>query len=328
MLNDIIIVESAISAFNNAALWMPAFLWWSILALPLFVVVYWCADTIMTRIGWNKQNLVNSASMWVAGLTCAWAILFGGNYGVLRDSLSVLPMMMATILFLTSLFVSSHLHERIIPHMNWWRWLLIIGLLIVVGVSDTHAWWGPLLQISALILGVLLGRIAHGEMRPFGGSVLIMMMVAVAILMQPEFFRFGQLGNLTVVHLLAMLMLGGACMMTIAVQNINPRGKIRHSVYIKLKWLMRVVCALGVALFILTEAVPVFIGTMIAVFLSIAMSVWHTDVVNPDLGDKYFAIALMMFGAITVMPVITSIGILYWTNTSDIKIWAESKRLL
>ena len=86
MLNDIIIVESAISAFNNAALWMPAFLWWSILALPLFVVVYWCADTIMTRIGWNKQNLVNSASMWVAGLTCVWAILFGGNYGVLRDS--------------------------------------------------------------------------------------------------------------------------------------------------------------------------------------------------------------------------------------------------
>ena len=91
---------------------------------------------------------------------------------------------------------------------------------------------------------------------------------------------------------------------------------------------MRVVCALGVALFILTEAVPVFIGTMIAVFLSIAMSVWHTDVVNPVLGDKYFAIALMMFGAITVMPVITTIGILYWVNTDNAKIWAETKQLL
>ena len=44
MLNDIIIVESAVSAFNNAALWMPAFLWWSLLALPLFVVIFLCAD--------------------------------------------------------------------------------------------------------------------------------------------------------------------------------------------------------------------------------------------------------------------------------------------
>lgn len=328
MLNDFIIVESAISAFNNAALWMPAFLWWTILALPLFIVVYWCADAIMGRIGWNKQNIVNNASMWLAGLTCAWVVLFGGNYNVLRDSLSVLPMMTATILFLTSLFVSSHLRKFALPKMNWWRWLLLILLVVAVGMSDTHAWWGPILQIGALGLGCLLGRIARGDMRPFGGTVMIMMMVAIAILMQPEFFRFGQLGNLTPVHLFAMLALGGACMMTIAVQNINPLGKIRYGIYIKLKWLMRVVCALGVALFLLTEAVPVFIGTMFAVFLSIALSVWHADRVNVALGDKMFAIALMTFGSITVMPVITAIGILYWVHTDNVKIWTEGKRLL
>jgi hypothetical protein len=328
MLNDFIVVESAISAFNNAALWMPAFLWWTILALPLFVVIYWCADTVMTRIGWTRKNILDRATMWVAGLTCAWVVMFGGNYAVLRDSLSILPMMTATILFLTSLFVSSHLRTIALPKMNWWRWVLVVLLIIAVGLSDTHAWWGPILQIGALILGILLGRVAHGAMRPFGGMVLIMMMVAIAILMQPEFFRFGQLGNLTAVHLLAMLALGCACMMTIAVQNINPRNKIRYGVYIKLKWLMRVVCALGVALFILTEAVPVFIGTMIAVFLSIALSVWHADRVNIATGDKMFAIALMTFGAITVMPVITAIGILYWANTDNAKIWAETKPLL
>lgn len=327
MLNDFIIVESAISAFNNAALWTPAFLWWTILALPLFVVIYWCADTVMTRIGWTRENILNRATPWVAGLTCAWVAMFGGNYTVLRDSLSVLPMMTATILFLTSLFVSSHLRGRALPRMNWW-WVLAAMVIIAVGLSDTHAWWGPILQIGALILGVLLGRVAHGAMRPFGGLVLIMMMVAIAILMQPEFFRFGQLGNLTAVHLLAILALGCACMMTIAVQNINPRNKIRHGVYIKLKWLMRVVCALGIALFILTEAVPVFIGTMVAVFLSFALSVWHANKVNAVLGDKMFAIALMTFGAITVMPVITAIGILYWTNTDNVKIWAETKLLL
>ena len=328
MLNDFIIVESAISAFNNVALWTPAFLWWTILTLPLFVVIYWCADTIMTCIGWTRENILNRATVWVAGLTCAWIVMFGGNYAVLRDSLSVLPLMTMIILFLTSLFVSSHLRDYALPCMNWWRWGLVIMAIVAVGLSDTHTWWGPIAQIGALILGVLLGRVAHGAMRPFGGLVLIMMMVAIAILMQPEFFRFGQLGNLTLIHLTAILALGCMCMIIIAVQNINPRNKIRHGVYIKLKWLMRVVCALGVALFILTEAVPVFIGTMVAVFLSIALSVWHADRVNVILGDKMFAIALMTFGAITVMPVITTIGILYWVNTDNAKIWAETKQLL
>ena len=91
---------------------------------------------------------------------------------------------------------------------------------------------------------------------------------------------------------------------------------------------MRVVCALGIALFILTEAVPGFIGTMVAVFLSFALSVWHANKVNAVLGDKMFAVALMIFGAITVMPVITAIGVLYWANTDTVKIWAETKLLL
>lgn len=328
MLNDFIVVESAISAFNNAALWMPAFLWWTILTLPLFVVVYWCHSAITNRIGWKRENILNKSATWVAGLTCAWAIMFGGNYSVLRDSLSVLPMMMATILFLTSLCVSSHMHEHALPRMNWWRWVLVGGILLVVGASDTHAWWGPILQICAIVIGAALGRIARGKMRPVAGLVLIMMTVAIAMLMQPEFFRFGQLGNLTPVHLLAMLGLGGACMITVALRNINPQGKIRHSIYIKLKWLMRVVCALGVALFILTEAVPVFVGTMIALLLSISLSVWHSNNVNPALAEKTFAIAIMTFGAITVMPAITAIGILYWANTDYVRIWDECKGLL
>ncbi len=328
MLNEFIVVESAISAFNNAALWMPAFLWWTILALPLFVVVYWCRSTIMSRIGWKRENILNKSATWVAGLTCVWAIMFGGNYGVLRDSLSVLPMMMATILFLTSLFVSSHLREYALPRMNWWRWIMVIGILLVVGASDTHAWWGPILQICALAAGIVLGRIAREKMRPVAGLVLIMMMVATAMLMQPEFFRFGQLGNLTAVHLLAMLALGGACVMTVAIQNINSQGKIHRSIYIKFKWLMRVICALGVALFILTEAVPVFIGTTVALFMSIALSVWHSKTVNRALADKAFSVAIMTFGVITVMPAITAIGILYWGNSDNVKIWDECKHLL
>ena len=328
MLNDAVVVQSAVSAFNNAALWAPAFLWWAGLALPLFVVVWWCGGAIMQRVGWTDDNILGRVSIWTAGLTLVWLVLMGGNYGVLRDSLSVLPMMIAAIVFLTSLFVSSHMRTRPLPHMNWWRWIVLLGVLVIVGLSDLHAWWGPLLQIGAIALGAVLGRVAKAEMRPISGTLLIALTTTVAILMQPEFFRFGQLGNLTVFHLGAILLLGMAAMGTIAVLNINARGAVRRGVFIKLKWLMRVSCALGAALFLLTEAVPVFIGTLVAMFVSFAMSVWHSDKFDARLGYMMFACALGLFGVITVMPVITVMGILDWQSVKGCNFWRNVKQLL
>lgn len=328
MLNDVVVVQSAVSAFNNAALWTPAFLWWAVLASPLFAVVWMCGATIMERIGWTRDNILGRVSIWTAGLTLVWIVLFGGNYGVLRDSLSVLPMMIAAIVFLTSLFVASHLRMRTLPRMNWWRWVLVLSFVGGVAISDLHAWWGPLLQIGALVCGAGLGRVAKAEMRPISGVLLIVLTTVTAILMQPEFFRFGQLGNLTVFHLGAILLLGVVSMGAVAVLNVNARSAIRRSVFVKLKWLMRVVCALGAALFLLTEAVPVFIGTLVAIFMSCAMSVWHFDNVDARLGHMMFACALGLFGIIMVMPVVTSMGILYWQSVKGCNFWQNAKRLL
>lgn len=328
MLDDVIVVQSAVSAFNNAALWTPAFLWWAVLALPLFVFIYKYADMLNNCWDGAKGNMLQRVSVWVAGLTLVWVVLFGGAYDVLRDSLSVLPMMVATIVFLTSLFVSSHLRKYPLPRMVWWRWLLVIAFVALVAVSDLHVWWGPLLQVGALGLGGVLGRVAKAEMRPVAGTVLIVMSVAVAMLMQPEFFRFGQLGNLTVAHLVAMLCLGGVAMATVAVTNVKAMGKIKNSVFAKLKWLMRVGCALGVALFILTEAVPVFLGTLVVLFAMFAMSVFHSAKSFDDMGDVLFAIMLMGFGVITVMPVITVMGILLLKKSGTDGFWGRIKALL
>ena len=328
MLNDTIIVQSAISAFNNAALVMPAFLWSAILAVPLFVITYWCKDAILARLGWKSENLLNRVTTWSAILTLVWVILFSGNYAVLRDSLSVLPFMVATIVFLTALFASSHLRKYPLPKRGWRFWLLVLCVLITVGMADMHTWWGPLLQIGALGGGLLLGRIAKADMRPYSGTILYMLATSVAMLMQPEFFRFGQLGNLGVAHLIAMLAIGICAMATIAIQNVPARGKVRRSVYIKFKWLMRVIGALGGALFILTEAVPVFLGTLVAIFLGFALSVWHADKVNVHVADKTFAIVMMVFGVITTIPVITCLGILFWNNGQHVDLWADSKKLL
>ena len=328
MFNDVVIVESAISAFNNAALFGAAFLWWAVLTVPLFVVVYLCRDAIVQKLGWNQNNILQRVSVWTAGLTLLWAVLFGGNYGVLRDGLSVLPGMMAAIVFLTSLFVSSYLRKMPLPRMNWWKWMAVIAGVALVGMSDMHAWWGPILQIGAMLLGFVLGRLAKSEMRPVGGIVLIVLSVAIAMLMQPEFFRFGQLGNLTVGHVLGILMLGIFAMATIALLNVNARGKIKRGVFVKLKWLCRVMCVLGAALFIITEALPVFLGTLAALFAMFAVSVWHKKQVDLVAGYKMFALVLVCFGVITVMPAIAAMGILYWASLPNVKFWSEFKALL
>ncbi len=328
MLSDAIIVQSAVSAFNNMALATPAFLWCAALALPLFIVTFWCKDTILARIGWNRENILNRITTWTAGLTLCWVVLFGGNYTVLRDTLSVLPMMVAVIVFLTSLFISSHLRGVRLPKKRWRFWGLVISILIIVGLADTHAWWGPLMQIGALCAGLTLGRFAKADMRPYSGTILIMLATTVAILMQPEFWRFGQLGNLSVAHLVAILIIGTTAMATIAVQNTNSRGRIKPGLFIKVKWLARVICALGCALFILTEAVPVFLGTMLAMYISFSMSVWHAQTDNKQIADKMFAITLITFGVITTMPAITCMGILFWCSNNHKGLWTDSKFLL
>lgn len=328
MFEDIVVVQSAVSAFNNAALVAPAFLWWAILALPLFIVSWLCGRDIVARIGWRSDNLLVRVSVWTAGLTFLWVILFGGNYAVLRDELSVLPMMNAVLVFLAALFVSSYVLWRALPDHKWMRWMAGVIIVAAVGLSDAHVWWGPILQIGAFLLGVALGQGSRMEMRPISGVALILLMTVCAILMQPEFYRFGQLGNLTAAHLLAVLIVGCFAVLTVIVANVRACGKVSRGIFIKLKWLMRVLCLLGAALFVLTEALPVFLGTLGAIAILAILSVWHAREIDVRLADKLFAGMLVGFGVITVMPAVTVLGILYCVNTPHVDFWREFRRLL
>lgn len=328
MLNDTIIVQSAISAFNNAALWAPAFLWWAVLAMPLFIVIYWFAPQICQKLQWNAENIVSKSAVWIAGLTIAWVVFMGGNYAVLRDNLSVLPEVVAVIVFLAALMISSHTKKYPLPKMKWQQWIMVAIVLAVVGMSDMHQWWGPILQIGALITGFALGRVAKAEMRPFAGTILIMTTTTVAMLMQPEFFRFGQLGQLSAAHLVALLVFGFAAAAAIALNNFKAKAAIRNSIFIKIKWLMRVTCVLGAALFLLTEAIPVFLGTVVAVMISGIMSILHASKIHNATAHKMFAIAVGAFGVITVMPAIVAIAILIWTLSPSQEFSADLRQLL
>ena len=329
MFNDIVIVQSAISAFNNAALIAPAFLWWAVLSLPLMAMVWICAPIIQNKLSWNLGNINARGGVVLCALTFLWVVLFGGNYAVLRDGVSVLPFVVAVIVFLTSLFVSSHMRETPDIRLNARvRFATVVLILFALALSDMHVWWGPILQIGAYVLGWMMGRVAHGAMRPVAGMVLVMLMVTIAMLMQPEFFRFGQLGNLTLVHLISILLIGVLSMMVIALNNIKPCGKIRQSAYIKIKWMLRVVSILMAALFVLTESVPLFLGVCGATFLMFVVSIWHAKSMTTGLLERILSVLIMLFGTITTMPAITAIGVIYLAILPGNKNWREIRILL
>ena len=270
------------------------------------------APVIQKSLHLNSKNINIRGGAIVAVLTFLWIVLFGGNYGVLRDGVSVLPFVVAVIVFLSSLFVGSNIREmpdiKISPRA---RFAIVVLLLLALGLSDTHAWWGPVLQIGAFIAGWSVGRIARGAMRPVAGIILIMLMTTIAILMQPEFFRFGQLGNLTLIHLLFILAVGVFAMATIAANNVKPCEKIHQSLYTKLKWMLRVVSLLTAVLFILTESVPLFLGACASTFVMFAISVWHAKSVPLGMMERALAVTVFLFGAITTMPAISALGVLY-----------------
>lgn len=326
MFEDSIIVQSAISAFNNAALSAPAFLWSALLTLPLYVLIWAFGDKIADKIGLTHTNILKRASFWTAIVALGWIVLFGGNYGVLRDDTSTLPFMIAAIVFVISVFIGSHLHIDIFAKRE--NRLYIALAIIALGLSDMHTWWGPILQIGAALCGFFIGRMAKSEMRDIPGVLLIIMATTTAMLMQPEFFRFGQLGNLTWLHIVAVMAVGMLFAATAAVRNIKPAEKIHDSAYIKLKWMARFVVMLGFAVFVMTESVPVFLGTTMAMFALFALSVWHSNKTLNALGDKLYVATIIAFGVITTMPVICAIGIVCLANMPHGNLWAESKYLL
>ena len=326
MFDDAVIVQSAISAFNNAALVAPSFLWSALLTLPLYWLIWVFGGKIAESIRWSRGNITMRAALWTVVITVGWIVLFGGNYAVLRDDTSTLPFMVAAIIFVSSIFIGSY--TRDIKYLRRENWVYIVLVMLALGVSDMHAWWGPLLQIGAAAAGLFIGRRAGVEMPAVPGVLLIAGATVTAMLMQPEYFRFGQLGNLTWIHLLAVMAFGMVAAMTVAVRNINSRGRIHDSAYVKLKWMIRFVVALGVALFIMTESVPVFLGTAVATFMLGALSIWHANDVPDTLGNRLFAITIMLFGILTTMPAITAIGIVYMACIPHSDFWREIRALL
>ena len=321
MFDESLVVQSAVSAFNNAALATPAFFWLGLLMIPLFFTVYKYGNRFMDLIGWNRFDMQTRVIKWTVGLSVAWIILFGGNYDVLRDSMTLLPFVTAAIVFMGMVFVGNMTRDIKLPELRKMkRWerckyiLFYMAVLAIVGLTDLHTWWGPILQILAFVGGGYMGRKMKYKIRNVPFVTAFIFLFTIAILMQPEYFRFAQLGNLTLLHLFGVVCVGIPLAGSVVLRNIVPRGKIYHSAYVKLKWLMRCMVALAGCLFVMTESVPVFVGTCAMAMGLFWLKVVHAKTVPEHLADRLLMLGVFWFGLITVMPVISCLAILGWMS--------------
>ena len=107
MFNDFSIVATAVSSFNNAALYSPYFFVLGLFSLPLFFMVFLYGRDFVARFGWDNHNLESKIGFWNVACLVLWLFLMGGNYAVIRDSISLLPAMIAVVLFVSMVFVTN-----------------------------------------------------------------------------------------------------------------------------------------------------------------------------------------------------------------------------
>lgn len=340
MFDSSLIVQSAISSFNNAAIIAPSFFWSSVLMLPLFLFAKKLGavfQTVFPAFADNKKRL--TLFSFIAEILIAlWLIVMHGNYSILRDTETILPFIIAGALFLTVSSIVQKLREinpdapAIWQKLTKNKFISFVSLVLlsaIVGLSGFHSWWGILLQGSAFFAGAVVGRYKSRSFEPIKFTTFIMFVLTAIILMQPEFFRFGQLGNLTVLHILFISLIGAVSMAIFALNMAKPHARFGLGFFIKLKWLFRIAVLTSFSLFLFTESILIFWGLCAALFLCFYISILHqSENISDNLIKKLWAVLLFLFGAISFMPVIMVAGILFWGSLPKLKVWNKSKFLL
>lgn len=331
MFDNMLVASTAISSFNNAALYGPFFMIVGLLSLPLFLMVYIYGHDFVSRFGWNRNNFDNQLSFWLSLSLLLWLLLFGGNYAVIRDGISLLPVALAIVFFVLMIVVTQksimlHYLEKV--RNKKWILCILCVLMVMVVFAGGNNYFDVLLQISAIICGFLVGRCIKKNIQLMPWSAVVIGFLMVLVLMQPEFFRFGQLGNLTPIHWFAVVCTGFCAITALTTKYVRAAGKIHYSAYIKIKWFFRILSLLAFVLFVSTESVPVFIGMVLSVGLLEALSIYHSKNNYNDMSRQSLAMLLITVGIIIICPIITALGVLYMASISDQNKAAEFLRLL
>jgi hypothetical protein len=335
------IVASAMSSFNNAALLMPDFAWRALLAAPVFIAAMRMAPEIMACFFPLKKSRGDSFAWLIEALLIGWLVLGRGNWDVIRDGAGWLPYLNVSCLFLLCRDATARLYVYNPRVPKWWReigiasrrWIKIGALaaaIVVLAASSVRDASLISLQICGFLFGAAAGYFGRRPAQPVNYTVIIMAAVAVGISLQPEYFRFGQLGRLTFVHLGALASVIALGAVIFVFRNFKPAGFIRDNHYRYIKWFMRLGCVLALILFAMTEAVPALLGFGAAVMAAAWFAAKHADGGTNIFGlsNNLWALMMGVFGAITSMPAITVLGILCWKNNNIKNFWAGLRSVL
>lgn len=320
MFKDMAIVTTAVSSFNNAALYSPYFVVAALFGLPLFFMLFIYGQDFISKIGWSHRDVESKTGFISVCSLFVWLLIFGGNYAVIRDGISLLPIMIAIVLFGSTIFITQHIKEANYLskiHDKKLKWFVFLLIFILAGFAAMPTWWGILLQLSAVLCGMIVGDRLKIKVSDFVSTTLIFGMMIALILMQPEFFRFGQLGNLTLIHIIALLTGGFFAITTLVTKYTNARSKIYNSAYIKLKWLFRIMALLALVLFAVTESVPVFIGFLVVCAALEMLTIYHGKNKTENISKQSWALMLIVFGVMIICPVISALGIIYLLSLPD-----------
>ena len=364
MFDASLVVQSAISTFNNAALRAPEFLWVALLCLPLFVAAWLWAPRAAQHSLFDAKTRNYKISVLAIALIFVWALLHG-DYGVLRDAsvatdgpASYVGILIAFVLYFCAKFLSREYYgpgreirlSKILPvNDNRGRKIdLSVPPVIVViaGLCAAGAGVeGVILQSGAVAIGFAAGFLlarkgaaASGDPKLLAAA--LMFAVAFGLIMQPEFFRFGQLAHLTVPHLAFLAATAAAVSAYAILHFVRPRGWFKDSVYKKLKLLCRAGAALVLLSLVMTESALVFAMFAVAMAVSAIIFVLHqpapaatpalSKVSGSDGGGlghlrhDIWLLSLGLFGVLTALPILTAAAIVLW-RISNRKEW---KRIL
>ena len=227
MFDDMLIVSTAVSSFNNAALYSPLFFVIGLLNIPLFFMIYIYGKDFVSKIGWNADNFNDQIMFWLSISLSLWLMLFGGNYAVIRDGISLLPILIAFVLFcLSALVIQKTIKLKYFEKIRKSRWLILLAVVLMAVFSALGNWWGILLQISAVLCGLIVGCRVKRNFSLIPSVAFLIGVVTTLILMQPEYFRFGQLGNLTAFHLLSIIFIGWSAVTALVTRFVHQRGRL------------------------------------------------------------------------------------------------------
>lgn len=333
MFDDTLIVQSAVSTFNNMALRAPDFFWSAVLALPIFIAAWFFAKPISEKF---KLSCANACVIAVASIMI-W-FLARTNYMVLRDSFLGTGTVAAVILFLGFAFLARKYYEtdiRLSKFMNKFRvrtrriadGALPVLIAAIAGAAALPDWRASLVQFAAAGFGILVGylrqRRDNKALDPMLVTGVIILAVVFGMTAQPEFYRFGQMGHLTGVHLLFLTAAAALFAFYFALRFISPRGFLKARVFKRVRLIGLALALLIFVLFALTESELAFAALFVFMLAYFALTVRHIDAKDSgnikNVRDQVWYSVLSLFGVLTAMPLLTAIAIiLYKTDARKI----------